>query len=318
MRKKAFQAAFPYTIPIFAGFWFLALAYGIYMNANGFPFVYPMLMSLLIYGGSLEFVAVEMLLSPFAPMQVFIMALLIQARHIFYGISMLDRFKGMGWKKFYLIFGMCDETFSVNYTADIPEDVDRGWFMFFATLLNQLYWVSGATVGGLVWSLLRFDTTGISFVMTAMFVVIFLEQWLKEDNHISSLVGVAASPGFVQYIGKYLPSAVFGMLVVYCLKNADVLEGNHGLPELIAILVTGALHVWKRQMLLSIAGGTVCYMITDAYAGSYTVAEDGVTVTIKGLTNVDTTSQYTIPGLWSYIAMVKQQNVKLAHRKYIG
>ena len=149
MRKKAFQAAFPYTIPIFAGFWFLALAYGIYMNANGFPFVYPM----------------------------------------------LNRFKGMGWKKFYLIFGMCDETFSVNYTADIPEDVDRGWFMFFVTLLNQLYWVSGATVGGLVGSLLRFDTTGISFVMTAMFVVIFLEQWLKEDNHISSLVGVAASPG---------------------------------------------------------------------------------------------------------------------------
>lgn len=193
MRKKAFQAAFPYTIPIFAGFWFLALAYGIYMNANGFP--YPMLMSLLIYGGSLEFVAVEMLLSSFAPMQVFIMALLIQARHIFYGISMLDRFKGMGWKKFYLIFGMCDETFSVNYTADIPEDVDRGWFMFFVTLLNQLYWVSGATVGGLVGSLLRFDTTGISFVMTAMFVVIFLEQWLKEDNHISSLVGVAAAPG---------------------------------------------------------------------------------------------------------------------------
>lgn len=165
------------------------------MNANGFPFVYPMLMSLLIYGGSLEFVAVEMLLSSFAPMQVFIMALLIQARHIFYGISMLDRFKGMGWKKFYLIFGMCDETFSVNYTADIPEDVDRGWFMFFVTLLNQLYWVSGATVGGLVGSLLRFDTTGISFVMTAMFVVIFLEQWLKEDNHISSLVGVAAAPG---------------------------------------------------------------------------------------------------------------------------
>ena len=101
----------------------------------------------------------------------------------------------MGWKKFYLIFGMCDETFSVNYTADIPEDVDRGWFMSFVTLLNQLYWVSGATVGGLVGSLLKFDTTGISFVMTAMFVVIFLEQWLKEDNHISSLVGVAASPG---------------------------------------------------------------------------------------------------------------------------
>ena len=78
--------------------------------------------------------------------------------------------------------------------------------------------------------------------------------------------GDRKTPGFVQYIGKYLPSAVFGMLVVYCLKNVDVLEGNHGLPELIAILVTGALHVWKRQMLLSIAGGTVCYMLLVRFA----------------------------------------------------
>ena len=174
------KAAFPYTIPIFAGFWFLGLAYGIYMNVSGFPFVYPMLMSLLIFGGSLEFVAVEMLLSPFAPLQVFIMTLLIQARHLFYGISMLDKFKGMGWKKFYLIFGMCDEAFSINYTAKIPPDVDRGWFLFFVALLNYFYWFSGATIGGLIGSMLKFDTTGISFVMTAMFVVIFLEQWLKE------------------------------------------------------------------------------------------------------------------------------------------
>ena len=190
MKRKALKAAFPYTIPIFTGFWFLGMAYGIYMNASGFSFVYPMLMSLLIFGGSLEFVAVEMLLSPFAPVQVIIMALLIQARHLFYGLSMLDRFKGTGWKKFYLIFGMCDESFSINYTAEIPEDIDSGWFMFFVTLLNHLYWVFGATLGGLVGSLLSFDTSGISFVMTAMFVVIFLEQWLKEKNHFSSLAGL--------------------------------------------------------------------------------------------------------------------------------
>lgn len=193
MRCKALKAAFPYTIPIFAGFWFLGLAYGIYMNASGFSFVYPMFMSLLIFGGSLEFVAIEMLLSPYAPLQVIIMTLLIQARHIFYGISMLDKLKGLGIKKFYLIFGMCDETFSINYTADIPEDVDRGWFMFFVTLLNHFYWFSGSTIGGLVGSLLTFDTSGISFVMTAMFVVIFLEQWLKEKNHISSLIGLFIS-----------------------------------------------------------------------------------------------------------------------------
>lgn len=193
MRRKALKAAFPCTIPIFTGFWFLGLAYGVYMKVSGFSFVYPMLMSLLIFGGSLEFVTVEMLLSPFAPLQVFLMALLIQARHLFYGISMLGKFKGTGWKKFFLIFGMCDETFSVNYTAKIPEGVDKGWFVLWVTFLNQFYWVSAATTGGLIGSLLKFDTTGISFVMTAMFVVIFLEQWLKEKNHVSSLMGIAVS-----------------------------------------------------------------------------------------------------------------------------
>ena len=193
MRMKALKAAFPQTIPIFTGFWFLGMAYGIYMNASGFSFVYPLCMSLLIYGGSLEFVAVEMLLSPFAPLQTFIMALLIQARHLFYGLSMLDKFKGLGWKKYYLILGMCDETFSVNCSADIPEDVDRGWFYFWVTLLNQFYWSAAATTGGIVGSLLKIDTSGISFVMTAMFVVIFLEQWLKEKEHSASLIGLAVS-----------------------------------------------------------------------------------------------------------------------------
>ena len=138
-RRRALAAAFPNTIPIFAGFWFLGLAYGIYMNVSGFSFWYPMLMSLTIFGGSLEFVAVSMLLGAFAPLQTLLMTLMIQARHLFYGIAMLDRFKGMGWKKFYLIFGLCDETFSINFTAKIPPDVDRGWFMFFVTLLNHFY-----------------------------------------------------------------------------------------------------------------------------------------------------------------------------------
>jgi 4-azaleucine resistance transporter AzlC len=88
---------------------------------------------------------------------------------------------------------MCDETFSINYTAKIPDGVDKGWFMFFVTLLNQIYWVTGATIGGLIGSLIHFDTNGISFVMTAMFVVIFMEQWLKEKHHISAYIGLGAS-----------------------------------------------------------------------------------------------------------------------------
>ena len=201
-RIKALKAAFPYTIPIFAGFWFLGLAYGIYMNISGFSFVYPMIMSMVIFGGSLEFVAVTILLAPFAPLQTFIMTLMIQARHIFYGISMLEKYKDTGWKKAWLIFGMCDETFSINYTAEIPQDVDKGWFYFFTTLLDYLYWVTGATIGGLAGSLMTFNTEGLEFVMTAMFVVIFMEQWMKEKAHYTAYIGVLRSLGCLLVFGS--------------------------------------------------------------------------------------------------------------------
>ena len=191
--KKALYAAFPNTIPILAGFLFLGMTYGIYMNVSGFSFWYPCLMSLTIFAGSVEFVAVNLLLGAFHPIQALAMTLMLNARHLFYGISMLDRFRGLGLKKIYLIFGMCDETFSINYTAEIPPDVDRGWFMFFVTLLNHLYWFAGATLGGVFGSFITFNTEGLDFVMTAMFVVIFLEQWLKEKRHESSLLGIGLS-----------------------------------------------------------------------------------------------------------------------------
>lgn len=193
MKKKAFKAAFPNTIPIMAGFLFLGIAYGIYMNVSGFSFVYPMVMSIIIFGGSLEFLAVSMLLAPFAPVQTMILTLMVQARHLFYGIAMLDKYKDVGKKKFYLIFGMCDESFSINFTAKIPEDVDKGWFMFFVTMLNQMYWFTGATLGGLLGSVISFDTKGLDFVMTAMFVVIFLEQWMKEGKHYTALIGLGSA-----------------------------------------------------------------------------------------------------------------------------
>ena len=193
VRKKAFRAAFPHTIPIFAGFWFLGMTYGIYMNVSGFSFWYPMLMSLFIFAGSMEFVAVNLLLGAFDPLQALAMTLMINARHLFYGISMLDRYRGQGWKKIYLIFGMCDESFSINYTAEIPEDVDSGWFMLFVTLLNHFYWFFGATLGGVFSSFIHFNTEGLDFVVTAMFVVIFLEQWMKEKKHISAVVGILLS-----------------------------------------------------------------------------------------------------------------------------
>ncbi len=191
--RAALRAAFPCTIPIFAGFWFLGITYGIEMNLSGFGFWYPMLMAVTIFGGSLEFVAVSMLLSAFAPLSTFLMAFMIQARHLFYGISMLDKYKDVGPKKFYLIYALCDETFSINYTAKIPEGGDHGWCYFFGTLLDQRYWVTGATLGGILGNLIRFNTEGLDFVMTAMFVVIFLEQWKKEKFHASFLIGGGAA-----------------------------------------------------------------------------------------------------------------------------
>lgn len=199
--KKAFLCAFPKTIPIMTGFLFLGMSYGIYMKVSGFSFVYPLCMSLVIFGGSLEFVTVSMLLGSFAPVQTFLMALMIQARHLFYGIALLEKYRGTGWKKPYLIFGMCDESFSINCSVEVPEDVDRGWFYFFVSLLNQFYWVSGATIGGILGSFISFNTEGLEFVMTAMFVVIFMEQWKKEKKHYTALIGVLASAGCLLLFG---------------------------------------------------------------------------------------------------------------------
>lgn len=188
---KALKTAFPQTIPIFAGFSFIGIAYGIYMHSLGFPPIYAMLMSLLIFAGSMEFVAGSLLLAPFNPVSVFVLTLMLNSRHLFYGISMLDRFKGTGKYKPYLIFGMCDETFVINNMANVPKNVDKTLFMFYVTLLNQFYWFFGTTIGSLFGVFIKFDTKGLDFVMVALFVVIFLESWLKEKNHVSSLIGLA-------------------------------------------------------------------------------------------------------------------------------
>ena len=194
MKFQAFKFVFPRTLPILAGFWFIGVAYGTYMNVSGFSFVYPMLMSLIIFGGSLEFICVSMLLSTFAPLSAFVVALVVQARHLFYGISMLDKYRELGLKRYYLIFGMCDETFSINYTSKIPEYLDKGWCFFFVTLLNHFYWVSGSALGGILGEFITFDTTGLWFVMTALFVVIFIEQWKNDKkNRSSGFIGIGVT-----------------------------------------------------------------------------------------------------------------------------
>ncbi len=229
---RAFGEAFPYTLPIFAGFWFVGLSYGLYMHVAGFSFWYPFFMAMIIFGGSLEFIAVSLLLAPFSPVGTAVLALLVQARHLFYGISMLEKYKGLGWKKPFLIYWLCDETFALNYTATIPKGIDRGWFYFFVSLLDYLYWVSGALMGGLVGNILTsLPLRGLDFVMTAMFVVIFLDQFKKEKQPYSAVIGFTAAIGSLLLFGAerfMLPALLLILLLLTVFRRPIAQKG--GLP----------------------------------------------------------------------------------------
>ncbi len=228
-KRAALKAAFPHTIPIMAGFLFLGMTYGVYARVSGLDFWYPMLMSLLIYAGSAEFVAVNLLLGAFDPLLAFFTILMINARHLFYGVSMLEKYKGTGWKKPYLIFGLTDESFSINCALAVPQGVDRGWFYFFITLLNQCYWITGASLGSLFGSFVFFNTEGLDFVMTAMFVVILLEQWLKEKDHTASLLGLGLSVGCLLLFGAdaFLLPAMAAILLSLTLLRRVLDKGVH-------------------------------------------------------------------------------------------
>ena len=202
---KALKAAFPHTIPILMGFLFLGLAYGFYMNSKGFSFWWPLLMSATIFAGSMEFVTVSLLCGAFNPVYAFLLALMVNAR-----------------QKWYLIFGMCDESFSILCSTKPPKGVDKGWFMVFVTLLNQCYWVAGATLGGILGSFIPFNTQGIDFVMTALFAAIFIDQWKSQKNHLPALVGLAVPAVCLIVFGPdqfILPSMALILTVLSLLKK---------------------------------------------------------------------------------------------------
>ena len=229
MKRKAFKAALPYSLPICVGFLFVAMSYGFLMRSKGFPLIYPVVMSSLIFAGSMEFVTVELLMSAFQPLHAFLLTLMVNARHLFYGISMLDRYKGTGWKKFYLIFGMCDETFSVCCSVDPPEGVDRGWFMLFVTLLNQCYWVAGAFLGALLGSFVKINTQGIDFVMTALFVVMLVNQWETSKDHRPVLIGFFGTLLCLLLLGAerfMLPAMGVIVLCLTLMRKEEKRKGN--------------------------------------------------------------------------------------------
>lgn len=190
MNKRTLKVAFPYTLPVLMGYIFLGIAFGVLLGSKGYHAGWALLMSLFIYAGSMQFVAIDLLTGMFNPLSAMLVTLMVNARHIFYGLSMLDKFKICGKLKPYMIFSLTDETYSLLCAAETPKDVDRRWFMFCIAVLNQLYWVTGSVIGNVAGSLIRFNSTGIDFAMTALFIVIFIEQWESTENHIPALLGL--------------------------------------------------------------------------------------------------------------------------------
>lgn len=224
-KTKALKAAFPHTIPVFTGFTFLGIAYGILMNSKGYGIGWTVLMSLLAFAGSAQYVAINLLTSVFDPLYALLLTLMVNARHLFYGISLLDKYKGTGKFKPYLIFGLCDETFSIICSTNPPEGVNRNWFLFFITLLNHGYWVLGSAIGGLLGYMGSFNTKGLDFVLTALFVVIFMGQWKIPSKRIPAAIGVACSALCLVVFGPnnfIIPSmiAILAILIVFRKKLA--------------------------------------------------------------------------------------------------
>lgn len=187
------KQVFPYTLPVLTGYLVLGAAYGILMDSKGFPLIYVILSSIFIYAGAMQFVSVAILASGFHPLYAVFLTLMVNARHLFYGLSMLTIFKGTGKYKPYLIFGLTDETFSLLSSLKIPEGRDKKKMMFHITLLNHMYWIIGSILGCILNSILNFNTMGIDFVLTALFIVIFIEKWKEARQPLPFIIGIAAT-----------------------------------------------------------------------------------------------------------------------------
>lgn len=230
----AFKAAFPLTLPICAAYLFLGISFGIFFCSKGFSAWYPTLTAASVFAGSLEFFIVTVFASNiFDPIYMFFMAVIINARHLFYGISMLEPYKNMGLAKLYLIFGLTDETFAINISTAPPENVDRKAYYFFVTLLNQCYWVTGATIGAFIGSNIKFNSTGLDFALTAVFITIFVNQWMSMKNHTPALIGIVIPAACLIVLGAkhFIPSAMILILVffvyMYRLERASLnLKGD--------------------------------------------------------------------------------------------
>ena len=226
--KEAFKRAFPYTIPVLTGYLFIGIAFGVMFEEKGYSFLWAILMSVLVYAGSGQYLAVNFFVPGFSFIQIVFMTFMVNVRHIFYGVSLLEKFSKIGWKRWYMIFALTDETYSLLCTTNVPKGVDAGNFLFAISILDHFYWILGSAIGAIAGHLLKFSSKGIEFAMTALFVVIFIEQWMDTKNRIPELIGVVVA------------------LISLIIFKAD----NFVLPAMLAIvalLFVGRKHLDKEE-----------------------------------------------------------------------
>lgn len=224
MRKQLLKAAFRDTIPVLTGYLFLGAGFGILLAENNFGIAWSLFMALFIFAGSGQYLAVSLLASQASLLSTAIATLLVNARHLFYGISLVDTYKGAGRKKAYMIFGLTDETYSLVTQKEPPEGVSRHQYCFLVTLLNHIYWICGCGLGNLVGTTLPINFAGVEFVLTALFVTMFVDQWLNHKDHRPAIIGVVATALCLFLFGKdifLIPSMVLIATLLIAFRKAE-------------------------------------------------------------------------------------------------
>lgn len=213
--------AFMQSVPVMLGYIFLGFAFGLMLQNAGYGFGWAFLCSLVIYAGSMQFVLVTLLSGGANLIQAAIMTLFINGRHIFYGLSFVEKFRKMGKMYPYMVFSLTDETYSVLCGLKVPQGMNEGRISFYISLMDHLYWIAGSVLGALIGQLIHFDATGIDFSMTALFVVIVLNQWMDSKEHKPALIGLIVGIAALLLLGEsnfLLPALTVTMLILMVIR----------------------------------------------------------------------------------------------------
>ena len=224
-KKKILKYAFIQTLPVLFGYVFMGIAFGILLEEAGYNFVWAFFISLTVYSGSMQFVLIGLLGGGMGIISMIILTLSVQCRHVFYGLSFIEKFKAMGKRGWYMVFSLTDETYSLLCGMKIPGELDKKKVFFTVAALDQSYWILGCTIGGILGSFIGFDTTGIDFAMTALFVVIFIEQWYSFPSHIPAIIGICCGTAALIIFGAnafILPALIASVCLLLLFKNTIV------------------------------------------------------------------------------------------------